>query len=223
MIPEKKLNFIIRKIESNCDCKGDGCQTCRQKTARITLYAKSGIPVEYWNKSWKDFAGDQNFKKIVRDKILSRMVDVYDNGESFAFVGKLGVGKTYAACAILKIAALNDFSIHYCNMSDVIDKVTKNDHEYFDILINKDFVCFDEFDSRWIYPSEKAEQLFGQTMERIFRHRFQNNMPTVVCSNTIDIESVLKNDFENSIDSLFTKFMKIIDVGGKDYRKYGKE
>jgi len=217
MVPEKKMNLIERKIQSSCECE-DGCNKCRAKFARYKSYSRANIPQSYWSLPFKNFQGDPNFGKYVSDRI-SNVNAMYEDGTSMAFVGNLGTGKTYAACCILKVAIVNGHTAMYVNMSDVINEVSKNNYEYLEQITNFDFICIDEFDSRWVFPSEKAEQLFGQTMERILRERFQNGLPTILCSNTVDIATVLSGDFSRAIDSLFSKYVKVLYVSGKDFRK----
>lgn len=219
MVPERKFNHIQDKIQQQCEsCSGSGCNTCRSKILRVKRYAKAGIPVDYWDRSWKNFNGDPKFKELVT-KILIDLPTIYDQGTSYAFIGSLGTGKSYAACAILKMAIVNEYTVGYFNMSDVVELAIAENSGFFDTITGLDFICIDEFDIRHVYPSEKAQQLFGQTMERILRHRFQNKMPTIVCSNTADIEKVLSGDFSKSTDSLFANFMEHVYVAGKDYRK----
>lgn len=226
MVPASKRDYIIDKVRASCsDCGGGGCSVCRSKEARIALYARSGIPVEYWNRSWKDFQGDPNFKKFVKDRILSRITEVYDNGESYAFVGNLGIGKSYAACAIIRLALVNDFRAKYETMSDIINTILSqavDSNLYLKELMEVDFLVIDEFDLRWVFPSEKAERMFGSTLEHILRNRFQNRMPTVLCSNTVEIDNVLSEDFSRAFESLRNQYIQVIPVSGKDYRKYGE-
>lgn len=226
MVPQTKKQYIIDKIKAECpNCHGQECSVCRSKVARTALYARSGIPVDYWDKSWKQFNGDPNFKKLIRDKILTRIDSVYENGESYAFVGNLGIGKSYAACAILRIALMNNFRAKYETMSSVINTMLSSNidsNKYLKELMEVDFLVLDEYDVRWIFPSEKAEQMFGSTLEHILRNRFQNKMPTILCSNTVEIDKVLSEDFSKAFESLRTQYVKIVYVSGKDYRKYGK-
>ena len=209
----------MKKVLSSCkSCDGEGCRDCKSKTSRFRSYARVGIPMDYWTLAFKDFAGDSNFKKIISE-YLTNINPAYEDGVSLAFVGNLGTGKTYAACSILKLAQVSGYSVKYLNMSDIIDNVSKGDRDFYDKATNIDFLCIDEYDARWVYPSEKAEQLFGQTMERILRFRFQNKMPTIICSNTLKLENVLAGDFSRAVDSLFSKYVKVIYVSGKDFRK----
>ena len=219
MVSSKKIDRIETSIYKNCTyCSGEVCSNCRSQVARIKSYARSNIPMDYWMLPFKNFEGDPNFKKLIVT-FLSDIDKTYDDGASLAFVGNLGTGKTYAACSILKMALTKDYSVAYLNMSDIIEKVTDNDRDFYNKITNTDFVCIDEYDARWVYPSEKAEQLFGQTMERILRERFQNKMPTILCSNTIELNNVLSGDFSKALDSLFSNYLKVVYVSGKDFRK----
>jgi len=222
LIPKNKLEFIKKKIKEKCPCSGAGCGKCHGKVSRVSAYATAGIPVDYWMLAFKDFQGDKNFGNFVVDQIRD-IEGVYERGESFAFVGNLGTGKTYAASCMLKKALVSGFSGHYYNMDEVIRLSISNDHKnFFEEITNIDFICIDEYDSRWVFPSERSETLFGQTMESILRHRFQNGMPTIICSNTPDITKVLSGDFSRTTESLFSKYMKVLYVAGKDFRKIQK-
>jgi len=222
MVPDKKLRVVEKKIKEACkECDGVGCLTCKRKTARIKMYAGANIPIDYWMLALKDFKGDQNFKRLLSEQ-LSDINKMYENGASFAFVGNLGTGKTYGACCILKTAVVMGFTSRYINMADIVEKTVRSEYEEIKSITNIDFLCIDEYDSRWVFPSEKAEQLFGQTMEKLLRERFQNRMPTIICSNTPNLTDVLAGDFARSTESLFAKYMEEVYVSGKDFRKIQK-
>jgi DNA replication protein DnaC len=223
LIPQKKLDFIKSKIKAKCECQGAGCKACYKKVSRVGLYAEAGIPVEYWGLVFKDFSGDPNFKRFVIKQIRG-IDDVYEQGTSFAFVGNLGTGKTYAATSILKKALISGFSGMHTHMADIVRTVLSNSidsGEYIDKLLNVDFLVIDEFDARWVFPSEKSERMFGSTLEHLLRCRFQNGMPTILCSNTQEIDEVLSDDFSRAFSSLRSKFVKTVYVAGKDFRKSG--
>jgi DNA replication protein DnaC len=222
MIPTKKLNFLKKNIEKNCsECLGDGCFECKKKASRMMKYADAGIPIDYWLLPFKSFSGDPNFKEAVSARI--RNIDgMYANGESLGFVGNLGTGKTYAACCILKKAIVSGYDANYVNMADVVNGLiskSSDNEQYLKELMEIDFLVIDEFDKRWVFPSEKVEQLFGQTLEHILRSRFQNQMPTILCSNTENIDDVLSDDFSRAFSSLRHKYMKVFIVAGRDFRK----
>ena len=217
-----KIARMSKKLNEECGC--NGCFKCNLKISRLKKYRNSGIPVEYWNYSFKDFKGSP----ILKAKITPYLKDInkmYDEGQSILMVGTMGTGKTYSACCLLKIALTNDFSGTYVNMVDIINNIISNNSvnsgEYIDSLINTDFLVIDELDSRWIFPSEKTEQIFGSYMEYILRSRFQNKMPTVMCSNTQNIEDVFSGDFSKSFKSLVGHYVDTMLVAGRDFRKRG--
>lgn len=224
MVPARKLQSIEEKIKKDCSCQGSSCSECKQKIARVRSYAKAELPMDYWLLSMKDFKGDPNFKKYIIDNVLTDINKFYEDGMSLAFVGNLGIGKTYAAVCVLKTAIMSGFSARYIYMSDIIQKSLEPHSSIFDELTTVDFLTLDEYCDRYVFPSDKAEQLFGQTMERILRHRLQNRMPTIICSNTPDLKDVLAGEFSRAVDSLFSRYVKTIYVSGKDFRKsQGKE
>ena len=220
MASPKKISRIKESIVSSCqNCSGSGCSVCSLKCARVDKYADAGIPVIYWMLSFKNFSGDKNFKEKMKS-VVADIDSFYDKGSSMLFVGGLGTGKTYMACAILKLALLNGYTAKYTTMADSISGIISgNDKKYMNELLKSDFLVIDEFDSRWIFPSDKAEKLFGSNLEHIVRNRFQNKLPTILCSNTKDIDMVLSGDFSKSFKSLRSKYLEVLYVGGRDYRR----
>lgn len=219
MIPENKISREKQKVYSACECKIGSCNSCQRKAFRMDKYASAGIPAIYWNSSFKDFSGDANFALAFREKL--RDIDkLYDNGSSIILVGSLGVGKTYSTCCLLKIAIVSEYNAIYTTMADIINKVVKdNSGEYIYSLLEADFLAIDELDPRWIFPSEKAEQLFGSTMEHLLRSRFQNNLPTIMCSNSDDVDKIFAGNFGKTFRSLRSKHTEVIYVSGIDHRR----
>ena len=103
-------------------------------------------------------------------------------------------------------------------ISNIISNNNVNSGEFIDNLVNSDFLVIDEMDSRWIFPSEKTEQIFGLYMEHILRSRFQNKMPTILCSNTVNMSEIFSGTFSKSFKSLMGHYVDTILVAGKDYR-----
>jgi len=222
MIPKTKINRVKQKIKENCkECVGTGCSICLSKMSRMDRYALSNIPVEYWNLSFKDFSGDSKFKNLIRLKI-ENISDLYDNGKSFMFSGGLGTGKTYTACCILKRAIASGYTGLYTTMADVVANMLSREIDtakYYNELLDKDFLVIDEFSSHWIFPSEKAEQLFGTSLEYVLRTRFQNQLPTILCSNNDDVDQIFGGFFAKSFKSLRSHHIELYVVGGKDFRR----
>ena len=102
MIPRKKIERKKEQVKESCAaCSGEGCIRCEAKSARLDKYCSANIPVEYWSKSFKDFEGDPNFKKTIKQRIED-IDSLYDSGKSLIFAGNLGTGKTIVSMEIEK-------------------------------------------------------------------------------------------------------------------------
>lgn len=217
----KRIERIGRICRKNCkNCGGQGCDVCLRKQARMLQYDKANIPMEFWNRSFKDFKGNKNFKNFFTRK-LKDIDGFYDIGKSMFIYGNFGTGKSYSACCMLKIAITKGYSAHYTNMSDVINKLLSRDYDsgsYIKELSEYDFLVIDEFDKRWVFPSEKSQIIFGSSMENILRARFQNMLPTIMCSNTLSFNEIFTEEYSKAITSLSNKYVDSIPLGGLDMR-----
>ena len=216
----KKMSRTIEKIKENCQhCLGDGCGICSSKIARIKKYNDAGIPNVFWNRNIKEFYGNEIFKQNIK-KYASNIDDWYDSGKSLLLVGSLGTGKSYMASCCLKLAIVKGYSGLYVNMMDIINNILNDKSStILNDILERDFVVIDEFDERWIFPSEKVEQIFSSNMEYIFRNRFQNGLPTIICSNTSEIDNVVKGYHSKAFASLKEKYAEVIFVAGGDLRR----
>lgn len=220
MVPTKKMERLANNIRKDCACEGTGCSNCAGKISRMRGYANAGIPVVYWGLPFKNFEGDPRFAESIR--VILRDIDgFYDDGKSYAFIGNLGTGKSYAACCILKASIVAGYDCHYSQMAEIVNNLLsgRDSKGYLSDLLEYDVLVIDEFDPRWVFPSEKVERIFGSNLEYILRTRFQNGMPTIVCSNAADIDVVLSNDFASAFASLRNMYMTVYVVTGKDFRK----
>ena len=222
MIPRKKIDAKKQEVIDSCaNCGGTVCGECGAKAARIERYAYSNIPVEYWGKSFKEFSGDANFKKIIAKKIQD-IDKTYNDGKSLMFIGSLGTGKSYSASCILKRAIAAGYTGLYVTMADVVANILSSEvdtSKYYKSLVSTDFLVIDEFSSHWIFPSEKSEQLFGSSLEFVLRTRFQNQLPTILCSNDSDVDEIFGGFFAKSFRSLRNHHVELYVIGGIDYRR----
>ncbi len=218
-----KVIRTCENIQKSCkDCEGNGCLKCARTISRIQKYSDAGIPSGYWTLSFQDFAGDAEYKRVVQET-LSSIDSVYDKGRSFMFAGPLGVGKTYGISSILKMAICKDYSAQYSSMVEVINKILSGENSNtIAELIKYDFLAIDEFDNRWIFPSDKSEQIFGSTMEYILRSRFQNGLPTILATNNAEVDQILTGMHGKAFASLRLQYMQTIFLAGKDFRKRQK-
>ena len=107
-------------------------------------------------------------------------------------------------------------------MADVVANILSSDVDtlkYYKNLVSTDFLVIDEFSSHLIFPSEKSEQLFGSSLEFVLRTRFQNQLPTILCSNDSDVDEIFGGFFAKSFRSLRTHHIELYVIGGIDYRR----
>lgn len=217
-IPQKKLDLILEGIR-NSD------EDDNKKNLRITAalrYAETNIPITYWAlKMEKDFHGDPNLLKEYND-YTSDLKASFINGRSICLAGSNGVGKSFTSCSILKKAALKSFSCLYTTLTDVVNVLTQADNESKFLakreLMIVDFLVLDEVDPRFI-ASDNASDLYGRSLEGVFRTRGQNKLPTIICTNSPNVVESFNGTLKQSLGSLMSEHTKIIPVFGTDYRK----
>jgi protein-disulfide isomerase-like protein with CxxC motif len=108
-------------------------------------------------------------------------------------------------------------------MAEIINKIlSKTSDGFLTSLCEVDFLAIDEFDNRWIFPSEKSEQIFGSSMEFLLRTRFQGGLPTLLATNNADLDQILSGSYGRSFSSLRSQYLKTVYVSGKDFRKRTK-
>ncbi len=224
MIDNNKVKRLSIKIQKDCEsCEGDGCIKCARTISRIQKYSDANIPSTYWMQTFSSYSGDEDFKSCVQD-ILSKTDQTYDLGRSYMFVGPLGVGKTFGICSILKMAVCKDYVSKYFNMVEIVNNVlSQNNSNFLSDIIKYDFLAIDEFDQRWIFPSEKSEQIFSSTMEYILRSRFQNGLPTFLATNNPDVDAILSGMHGKAFASLRSQYMETVFLTGRDFRRISNE
>ncbi len=134
----------------------------------------------------------------------------------------IGVGKTFTTTSILKIALKNNYSCLYTTLSEVVSLLTQapNEKKYDGrVLLNTiDFLVLDEFDNRFM-STENAVELYGRTLESVFRTRSQNKLPTIMCTNSPNISEIFSGPLKDSLNSLMSAYLKVLPIFGEDFRK----
>lgn len=211
-VPRQKLDIELESLSSQYEDKE---KVALMKKA-IHRYFEANIPVMYWALEMKNFTGDpsvlQDYKYYIND-----IPGLYKNGLAVCFAGSHGVGKTFMVTSILKRVLEKGYSGLYVNLSDVIS--TMGSGEKFAArkeLLNVDFLVVDEFDPRYM-GSDAAADFYGRVLEDILRHRTQNRLPLILCSNSPNPEEAFSGDIHASIKSIWN-FVEVIPVLGNDYR-----
>lgn len=223
-IPIRKLEWGIRKvIDSFPEYVGFPSDStfsveCEVKIEAITRYYEANIPVDYWFLSMSQFKGDKTLLK--RYDYYHKNIDkLYSDGLRICLAGRHGVGKTMTAASIIKSSVEKGYSSFYVTLTDIINMTTNNAqlrNATREGLLKVDFLVIDEFDSRFI-GTDNAADLFGRTIEPTLRHRIQNKLPVIICTNDHDLTSSFNGPLKDSIGSLM-KMVKFIPVLGSDFR-----
>jgi DNA replication protein DnaC len=219
---KKRQEIVKQNIKDNClSCFGNGCKECAAKLEKINLWSKAGIPPLYWDFSLQTFNGDVNFKEKIKEYI-NNLDQIYINGKSYSFVGRFGVGKTWGANEILKAASVKGYTSKYTTMAEIISILLSNEgYNFKNEILDADFLCVDEIDTRFLPNSDLGKEMFGSNIENIIRTRFQHKLPIFFCSNNTSLKELFDGLFGQALDSLFTQSLIEIPVGGIDLRKNG--
>lgn len=148
------------------------------------------------------------------------MDDSYAVGSGLFLWGKNGVGKTYAATAILKFAVIRGFS-SYCVLADTL-RTAYIDREMFDpeMTITKrvetvDFLLVEDLGKEY---SGRGSNWAEMCFENMLRKRNRENLPTIITSNLTPEE--FKKRYEESAMSLVLGTMDWVEVVDVDYREF---
>lgn len=233
-IPMRKLQEILLSVVNECeicskkeskDNLSDGlCQKCALKNVIFNRFYEANIPIEYWNlKMEKDFVGDQRLLNLYNE-ITADISKIYTTGTSYILAGSYGLGKTFALSSIIKKAAVCGYNVLYTTLSDVVNILTSNNEDRSIArreLIMADFLVIDEFDQRYI-GSDNASDLYGRTLEGIFRTRAQNKLPLFMSTNSPNPLEMFNGSLKESLGSLMKGYLKVFVVLGDDFRKNNK-
>lgn len=217
-IIEKKKDLAKKEISKQCGCT-DGCSSCSATRSFIDSLADANIPEAYWMLSYKTFSGSEHIKKSTEDYV-SCLPDNYRRGTSICFAGSPGTGKTMSACTIIKAALKSKYTGYYTTLSDIASYLADNLYksQFYHKLINVDFLCIDEVDSRHFADTESSENFFARSFERVFRYRVQNRLPIIFATNHISLNEAFTGQFKKIFESIGSQSVKTIVSVGADHR-----
>jgi DNA replication protein DnaC len=224
-ISKTKIGLLRQGIIDSCpNCSTlnkVGCEKCDLKSKLFNRYIEANIPLDFIDKSMKDFYGDKKLVKLF-EYITDDLLKSFSTGQSFILRGAHGTGKTMIASLVLKKAVEKGMSGLYTTLSDVVnvlvyaEKLAKFTASRELKLV--DWLVIDEFDSRFM-GSDVSAELFGRILEAIIRIRFQNTMPVILITNQPDPTKALGDQLGASISSLISGYCTDVPVIGKDFRK----
>lgn len=219
MISPRKAEEMKGRVVRKCAaCHGRGCPSCYAYCSFIDRMAESDIPADYWMRHMRDWRGDPAFGEWMNG-YLSDPVRLFERGRVLCLTGHRGVGKTMAACGLLKAALKQGFKAHYTTLVEVVEQLTSREApSYRRLLKMTDFLAIDEVDQRF-FESPASRSLYGNHFENVMRLRTQNRLPMVMCTNSEDLDQIFAGEFQKSFASLRAQFMDVRRIGGKDARR----
>lgn len=224
-VPKSKIELYRQDILKSCDkCKNEhmaACDVCLIKNKLFDRYIEANIPMIFIDKTIENFYGDQKLIRLYNNSITN-LHNLFKNGTSFCIKGQHGVGKTMFSCLLLKKVVERGIRGLYTTLFDIVNVIVYASpsikFEASKELKNIDYLVIDEFDSRFT-GSQESSELFGRILETIIRIRFQNILPTILITNSLDPVKNLGEKLSESIGSLITGHCSVISVVGEDYRK----
>jgi DNA replication protein DnaC len=219
VISPRKTEDVKRRVVQRCAaCGGRGCPSCYKYCSFIDRMSEAAIPVDYWMRRMKDWYGDAEFAAWL-DAHLADIDAVFRDGRVLCLKGDRGVGKTMAACGVLKRAIRANYTAHYATLVEVVEQLTSRDAPpYRRLLKMVDFLVVDEVDQRF-FDTPASRQLYGNHFENVMRLRTQNRLPMVMCTNSLDLDQIFAGEFQHSFASLRAQFMDEQVILGADARK----
>ena len=211
-VPRQKLDIELDDLSAKYEDK----EKASLMKKALHRYFDANIPVMYWSLEMTNFTGDpsvlQDYKYYIND-----IPGLYKNGLAVCFAGGHGVGKTFMVTSILKRVLEKGYSGLYVNLSDIVSSM-KSGEQFMarKELLTVDFLVIDEFDPRYM-GSDAASDFYGRVLEDVLRHRSQNKLPLMMCSNSPSPEKSFKGDLNCSIQSIWN-FVEVVPVLGSDYR-----
>lgn len=223
MISPRKTEIIKERVVQRCAaCRGRGCPVCHKYCSFIDRMSEASIPADYWLRRMDGWYGDAEFGEWIKG-YLEGIDAAFKEGRVLCLKGDRGVGKTMAACGVLKRALRADFTAHYATLVEVVEQLTSRDAPaYRRLLKMTDFIAVDEVDQRF-FDTPASRQLYGNHFENVLRLRTQNGLPMVMCTNSLDLDQIFSGEFQHSFASLRSQFMDEHVILGADVRRKRKE
>ncbi len=184
---------------------------------------RAGIPLKYWEHEPEDIS-DVKIQAAIQ-KYVSKMDQCIDRGIGLYFYGKQGVGKTLAACLILKEAIKKGYEVQFTMLTEILEKYCDAMYdegkkaEFRRKILEADILVIDDIDK--IHISQKSN-FADATYDYLFRTRANSRLPFIVTSNMKPAEFINQEGmaFGNSLGSLFTEHLYEVEVvSRKDRRK----
>jgi len=231
-VPSKRDPSRLRDVAVRCDCFYEN------RTARLLKAAR--IPERYGTKRLEDFEIDFMGGSLEQARFMAgRMVQEYPAQRAgLLFVGRVGIGKTHLATAVLRELILNrGVTGLFCSYAELLTEIrdTYNDSggaKYFrdedgnrwdtesqilNHVINVDVLLLDELGkvkaSEWVL--DKVREIIGGRYDKKRTTLITTNFPLDAKEPT---EIALQEKIGADMVSRLREMCHIVDMEGPDYR-----
>lgn len=194
-----------------CDCDG-------QKSLYRHYFA-AGIGEQYMRLDWdEEYTSDPEVKKIIQTYI-SKWNAARANGTGLTLWSEgVGTGKTFSAIHVAKAFLRTGTRVFFIHFQEIIDRIL-NDPEntiaFQSKLRSIPLLIIDEiyWEEGW---SDNRLSLVGEMLERVLRHRGDQNLPTIFTTNMSPEK--FKKTYPRIYSLTSAKQMEV-ELTGLDYRK----
>jgi DNA replication protein DnaC len=194
---------------------------CERQRNLSRLYYSANLPRRFHQLDGNDF--EERYNQLNDDvvtpvnKYLTDLKYNYHYGLGLGFQGPLGTGKTLVATHILKAALKQGFSGYFIQFKDLFhawaaawkDDESKEEVEVY--MKRANFLVLDELISD---PRNNTGYL-TDGLEAIMRHRYNNNLPTILTTNMTEDQISVEFGRPYSLISGVTTWLT---MKGVDYR-----
>lgn len=194
-----------------CDCEG--------QKALYRHYFAAGIGEQYMRLDWdEEYTSDPEAKRIIQTYI-GKWTAARANGTGLTLWSEgVGTGKTFSAIHVAKAYLRNGIKVFFIHFQEIIDRILNdpdNVIKFQDKLRTIPLLIIDEiyWEEGW---SDNRLSLVGEMLERVLRHRSDQNLPTVFTTN------MSPEKFRQTYPRIYslTAAKQIeLELQGLDYRK----
>ncbi len=184
------------------ECEKDEDGVCIQ-IKLLRFYELANIPQTYQRLNWStDFVGQPSIREDVQ-AYIDNIENCLTEGVGMTFYSKtLGTGKTFCATHILKevVKKRRDkgfYTGYYIGFYELIGLYQiPEGEEIMSRLLDADLIVIDDIEKG--RSSEKQNDFYSASLERVIRKRMENSTPTLITTN------LLPNELKESYNRIFS-------------------
>jgi DNA replication protein DnaC len=214
----ERLSNSLKKCKE-CNGLDKNCSCYERFKFKVEAY-KACIPKAFWNIPQHCIPnGDKKSSRYAIHLYVDNLSKVFSKGYSLFLWGSNGSGKSTCGCYVLKHAIESRRTVYYTTTTD-LDKNLKagfNNREVFNrlqFMLTSDLIFFDEIGKE---NFNLKRTWFTSEIERILKHRYDNNKPTLIATNLG--QKSFEDLYGPTIKSMISGKYKTVLFPACDFRK----